>query len=283
MPPPENDIWTRAARDADVTVELPGGVPMFFRRIPAGSFLMGSRGYSLDEEPRHRVVITRDFYLGTFPVTQEQYRAVASRCPELKENPDPSYFKGARRPVEQVSWDDVCAFCAWLQAWEELPKTIAEVRLPTEAEWEYACRAGTDTEYYNGDGEAAMAEVAWCAKDSSMPTHPVGERPETHPFGVYGMHGDVWEWCRDVYRADAYRRHVDVVLDPVELPGADDYCNRVTRGGSWYFISLGCCAACRSWRRRGDRVRIIGFRVCLVRDPASTAAAERRDPEGEVR
>ena len=149
-------VWDQAARHADLTLTLPGGVPMFFRRIPAGSFQMGSRVVSPVEEPLHRVVITRDFFLGTFVTTQEQYQAVAKRCPALENAPDPSYFKGLRLPVERVSWLDATAFCEWLTGWNGLPPEIATARLPTEAEWEYACRAGTDTDYYTGDGETAL-------------------------------------------------------------------------------------------------------------------------------
>jgi formylglycine-generating enzyme required for sulfatase activity len=121
----QRTVWEQAARDADLTLELPGGVPMFFRRIPAGDFLMGSRGYALEEEPIHRVIIPHDFYLGTFVVTQEQYRAVASRCQALKGSANPSHFKGLRRPVEQVSWLDATAFCDSLGGSAKLPKGIA--------------------------------------------------------------------------------------------------------------------------------------------------------------
>src|SRR5208283_3530718 len=109
-----------------------------------------------------------------------------------------------RRPVEQVNWNDATAFCEWLTEWKGLPKEIATVRLPTEAEWEYACRAGADTDYYNGDGEAALAEVAWYDGNSGNYTHPVDERSESHPFGLHGMHGNVWEWCQDVFDPNAY-------------------------------------------------------------------------------
>ena len=107
---------------------------MHFRRIPAGSFRMGSRGISGREEPIHRVVIKHEFYLGTFVVTQEQYRAVATRCPALKKTSELSQFKGPRRPVESVSWHDATAFCEWLTGWKGRPKDITAARLPIEAE-----------------------------------------------------------------------------------------------------------------------------------------------------
>jgi formylglycine-generating enzyme required for sulfatase activity len=121
MPTPDNKselpVWEEARRDSDLTLELPGGVPMFFRKIPAGKFRMGSRGGRLNEEPVHEVVIAKEFYLGTFVVTQEQWRAVAKKCPALKKRTEPSNLKGDRRPVENVSWDDANAFCEWLVKW----------------------------------------------------------------------------------------------------------------------------------------------------------------------
>lgn len=167
-------VWETAAQHADLTLALPGGVHMFFRRIPAGAFRMGSRGVYSDAEPIHRAVIQREFYLGTFVVTQEQYRAVARQCMALKQSPDPSDFKGDRHPVEQVSWHDATAFCQWLTDWEGLPEDVIAVRLPTEAEWEYACRAGSDTGYYNGDGAAALAEVGWYDGNSGRTHAPCG-------------------------------------------------------------------------------------------------------------
>ncbi|HRZ36450.1 MAG TPA: formylglycine-generating enzyme family protein [Candidatus Paceibacterota bacterium] len=188
VPHQSRSIGDRAAEDADRVIVLPGNVPMFFRGISPGIFLMGSRGPYADEEPAHRVVIPREFYLSTFAVTQEQYRAVATQCPALRKTPEPSHYKGLRRPVENVSWFDASAFCEWLAKWEGLPDDITDVRLPTEAEWEYACRGqkdvslGRDTEFYNGDGEAALAEVGWYSANSGGETHPVdepaGERPD---------------------------------------------------------------------------------------------------------
>jgi formylglycine-generating enzyme required for sulfatase activity len=279
------DNWAKAAAEPDFPLALPGGVTMLFRRIPAGNFVMGSRGHYSDEEPRHRVVIARDFYLGKFVVTQEEWAAVAHECPELRDKADPSHFKGQRRPVEQVSWDDACAFCAWLQAWEDLPKGNAEVRLPTEAEWEYACRAGTETEYYNGEGEAALAEVAWFEENSGDETHSVDELPETHPWGLQGMHGNVWEWCRDYYRTGAYRMRVDGTVNPEErkCESGEQYPRRVVRGGARGHPADGCRSTCRYWRGPFVRAMGGGFRVCLVRGPAGTVPAERRDPEGEAR
>ncbi len=285
----ELSVWEQARRDSDLTLELPGGVLMFFRKIPAGRFRLGSRGYDPTEEPVHEVVITQDFYLGTFVVTQEQWRAVAKKCPALKKQTDPSDFKGDRRPVEQVSWLDADAFCAWLAGWNGLPDDIREVRLPTEAEWEYACRAWTETEYYNGDGESALAEVAWYDANSGNKTHPVDERREEHPFGLYGMHGNVWEWCQDVYDEKAYRKcedgweavewRVDDAGEDAEFYNEEDrrrgMARRVLRGGSWSDPAGVCRSAFRLRSRPGERFRLCGFRVCLVLGPSLQTASRK--------
>lgn len=281
-------VWDQAARDADLTLTLPGGISMFFRRIPAGNCRIGSRGVYPDEEPIHRVVIPREFFLGTFVVTQEQYRAVATRCPALKKEPDPSNFKGPRRPVENVSWHDATAFCDCLTGWKGLARGITAVRLPTEAEWEYACRGRSDTEYYNGDGEAALAEVAWYDGNSGNETHAVDERAESHLFGLHGIHGNVWEWCQDVFDANAYRKRVDGwAAEEWTLPDAGDDAHywsdedlkagknrsRVLRGGSWNDTAWICRSASRLGGRPDALLRRLGFRVCLVRGPAAGRGA----------
>jgi formylglycine-generating enzyme required for sulfatase activity len=282
------NVWNQAARDADLTLALPGGVPMFFRRIPTGRFRMGARGESFDEEPIHRVIVSQEFFLGTFVVTQEQYQAVATRCPALKKEADPSHFKGPRRPVEQVSWHDATAFCEWLTAWNGLPKGITAAHLPMEAEWEYACRGGTETEYYPGDGGAALAEAAWYDGNAGNETHPVDERAEAHPFGLHGMHGNVWEWCRDVFDANAFRKRADsweAKEWTLEDAGNDAHYwsdedreaaknqTRVLRGGSWFVTARFCRSASRDWSWPDVRNWYFGFRVCLVRGPAAGRGA----------
>jgi formylglycine-generating enzyme required for sulfatase activity len=267
-----SSVWQRAARDADLTLELPGDVPMFFRRIPAGSFRMGSRGYFAREEPVHHVQITQDFYLGTFPVTQEQYQAVAELCSKIKGS-DPSGFKGPRRPVENVNWHEASGFCHWLTEQNDLP-TGFEVLLPTEAQWEYACRAGSETEYYRGDGEEALAEIGWFDENSDNETHDVDERSESHPFGLFGMHGNVWEWCRDAWDEQAYRQRPDGVCNP-ECAGEGANRQRVLRGGSWILTADWCRSAYRVRREAVGRFGYGGFRVCLVRSPATASGAEK--------
>jgi formylglycine-generating enzyme required for sulfatase activity len=205
---------------ASGTTDPPGtitnSIGMALVPIPAGEFRMGSPGFDPDayddEKPQHPVRITRPFYLGACPVTQAEYQAVMGA--------NPSYFKEQpENPVETVSWYDAVRFCNSLSEREDLRPffTIegervtvpdwggAGYRLPTEAEWEYACRAGTPTRYSFGDDPAALGDHAWYSENSASTTHPVRQK---HPnsWGLYDMHGNVWEWCWDVWDAEYYRQ-----------------------------------------------------------------------------
>ena len=257
-------------------IELAPGISMSFQVIPPVavqeaalaegkplSFLMGSRGYSR-EEPRHRVVIPRPFYLGTFPVTQEEFSCFR---PQHR-----NHFHGKpRHPVESVGWDDAQGFLKWLNGKRKLPDGL-KARLPCEAEWEYACRAGTDTEYYNGDGEGALRQVGWYGESWQIGgTHAVGEKNEEHPWGLHDMHGNVWEWCEDVWDAKAYAKRrgcwmarawsdADAGADAERV---DDMPLRVMRGGSWNNDPDWCRAAFRGRRHPGLRNWFHGFRVFL--------------------
>ena len=281
--------WSQLAKEPDYELALPGGLVMLFRRIPRGSFLMGSRGYNLPEEPQHRVIMPQEFYLGKYVVTQAEYAGVVKNLPSLSGlDSDPSHFKGERRPVEQVSWDDAAAWLDGLRNWAGFSKEVVEFRLPTEPEWEYACRAGRDTEYYNGDGEAALSEVGWFDGNSESRTHDVDERVELHLAGLQGMHGNVWEWCGDVWDGNACRKRpngwvsrtwdlADAGADathyyePLKLGEAPD---RVLRGGSWIDFARLCRSAFRLRYGAVDRVDYVGFRVCLVRGPSPASQTE---------
>ena len=198
-----------------------------------------------NEHPAHKVTLTQPFYMGKYVVTQEQYQAVTGATP--------SQFKGKDIPVEQVSWDDAQAFCKKLA--EQTKQTI---RLPTEAEWEYSCRAGTRTTYYSGDTESDLARVAWYSANSKNTTHPVGQK-EANAFGLYDMHGNVWQWCQDWYGEDYYGKSV------VENPqGPDQDTVRLLRGGSWNERPMICRSAFRCVGGPGDRYNGIGFRVVVV-------------------
>jgi uncharacterized protein (TIGR02996 family) len=233
---------------------------MEFVRIPAGSFLMGAApgepGAHPDEGPQHPVTLTRPFWLGRFAVTQQQYHEVM--------NANPSSFQGQLRPVEQVSYLDALEFC------QRLGNGLAEksagrtYRLPTEAEWEHACRAGTFTAYHTGPWHSM--ELMNCQKrfSTSDPerilldrTADVGSYPP-NAFGLYDMHGNVWEWCSDWYDAEAYH---GPVVDPVGPPSGS---GRVVRGGCWEAIGSYCRAAKRHGTGETSLSRYRGFRVVLV-------------------
>ena len=220
--------------------EITNSIGMRLKLIPAGEFLMGSPWTEAgreDDEKQHRVRITKPFYLGVYEVTQDEYERVMGK--------NPSKFKGARLPVEMVSWDEAVEFCRRLS---ELPaeESAGHVyRLPTEAEWEYACRAGTATAYSFGDSESALGEYAWYEGNSGNMTHPVGEK-QANGFGLYDMHGNVWEWCSDWYGYS----WGDDVFDP---QGPTKGSHRVDRGSSWNDTPANVRSAFRSFLWEGIR------------------------------
>ena len=254
------------------------GLEMAFRIIPAGSFRMGSRGYSADEEPIHRVRIPRPFWMAETPVTRAQW-ALWTRAENIKHE---NHFKDRPdHPAENLDWRQAMAFCAWLGRGRaaELPEGLPLASLPTEAEWEYACRAGTDTDYYAGDGEAALAEAGWFGEPwGSGSTHPVG-RKRINASQLYDLHGNVWEWCHDAWGENAYRVHADGDPDPGWTYRLKDWHSglqktmfdhtRVLRGGSWNIGATYCRSAESTWFKPFDRAGDFGFRVCLVGDPAA--------------
>lgn len=244
-------------------LDLGNGVEMSFQLIPAGSFRMGSRGEHHDEEPRHLVQITQPFYLGTFPVTQQQFAV-------WKAEHENHFANNPRHPAENMDWHEAAQYCSWLTAnfSNQVPAGYA-AGLPTEAQWEYACRAGTETEYYSGDGEAALAEAGWYSENSESQTQPVGQL-KANEFGLYDMHGNVDEWCSDAWDEHAYKKRVNGVCDPF-IDGKKD-ADRVIRGGSWYGSPGYCRSAFRNWWRPVDRGRGQGFRVCLFLGPCPDQA-----------
>ncbi len=262
--------------DPQLSITLPNNVEMTFQLIPPGEFWMGSRGYRKDEEPLHLVHITQPFYMGTFPVTQRQF---ATFRPDHE-----NHFSGekfADHPAGQVDWHEALEFCQWLNenGRDEIPAGFTPT-LPSEAQWEYGCRAGTDTEYYTGDGAAALATAGWYDGNSEGSTQRVGEL-QPNAFGLYDMHGNVWEWCRDAWDAHAYKRRSDGVCDPEVTSDADT--DRVFRGGGWCISSGFCRAAYRYWGRPDNRVRYHGFRVCLVSGPCPVSPAAEPASEAGAR
>jgi formylglycine-generating enzyme required for sulfatase activity len=200
--------------------------------------------------------------MGKFAVTQEQWREIA-KLPKvnLDLNPDPSYFKGKKRPVEWVSWDEAVEFCDRLSR-----KTGKSYRLPTEAEWEYACRAGTETPFYFG--ETITSELVNYHGNYTYANAPKGNcRGQTidvgsfspNAFGLYDMHGNVWEWCADLWHGNYERAPADGRI--WEMESDQDDSPRLLRGGSWYGNPRYCRSAIRLRFRRDLRFNYVGFRV----------------------
>jgi formylglycine-generating enzyme required for sulfatase activity len=298
------------AKPAHAMEQITNSIGMKLTRIPAGEFLMGSgesadetaaffqktygwtvKGYYIgDDRPQHRVRITRPFYLGTYHVTRGQFRRFVEEAGyKTDAEKDPKGGRGMRgtkaeyspefnwrntgfpqtdeHPVVIVSWNDAVAFCQWLSRKEG--KTY---RLPTEAEWEYACRAGTTTRYSSGDDPETLVQVANVAdatfaekfsdssyhiraRDGYLFTAPVGQfRPNA--FGLYDMHGNASQWCADRYGANYY------AASPVADPAGPDSGNvRVIRGGSWGVWPVGARSADRKRDAPDDRMAGMGFRV----------------------
>ena len=217
------------------------GVGMVLMPVPAGEFTMGSKEHRF-EVPAHKVKITKAFLIGATEVTQAQWKAV------MGENT--SVFKGDDLPVENVSWEECQTFLKKLS--EKEGKTY---RLPTEAQWEYACRAGSGKRYSFGDDAAELGDHAWYDTNSDTQTHPVGLKKPSD-WGLYDMYGNVSEWCQDTYAAYEDKEQTDP--SGPEKPG-----QRVVRGGAWYNLSNLCRSAVRGARRPGDRY-YFGLRVVLV-------------------
>ncbi|WP_042695957.1 formylglycine-generating enzyme family protein [Azospirillum sp. B506] len=249
------------ARNAADTIT--NGIGMEFRLIPAGSFLMGSPDSDREardfEKPQHSVTISRPFYLARHEVTQAQWEAVMGSNPYTLDRSNPYYgLPGMAERITRpdhpatVSWNDAQRFIARLNGREGGNR----YRLPTEAEWEYAARAGTTTAYSFGDNAAALGRYAWYGEDfATGGTHPVG-RKAPNPWGLYDIHGNAWEWVRDWYDPAYYAN--SPATDP---QGPEQGAERVVRGGSWH-------ATATSWRtafRRGYvpdyRGISIGFRL----------------------
>ena len=280
FPPAWAGGWGEDVRGVYAELLL-GGVVLELRWISPGNFLMGSpedeAGRWADEGPQHLVTLTRGFWLGATPCTQEQWQAVIGK--------NPSESQGQRRPVENVRWNDAAEFCGNLTRLAResgaMPADF-EFRLPTEAEWEYACRAGT-TSAFNDESnctkpegkDPALERLGWYDQNSGNETHPVGEKsPNT--WGLYDMHGNVWEWCAD-YWADRYS--AEAQTDPT---GPKEGAGRVVRGGSSWIVAGGCRSACRGGREPGDRGWNRGFRLAAGQPVGSGATgleaggAERR-------
>ena len=218
--------------------------------IHPGSFTMGSPDDEVGRvrnETSHEVTLSKSYYLGANEVTQGEYEKVMGA--------NPNNFKGSKNPVETVSWDDSVSFCKKLSEMPEEKAAGRSYRLPTEAEWEYACRAGSTTSYSFGETAESLGEYAWFGEGREGKTHPVGLK-KPNRWGLYDMHGNVWEWCQD-WLGDY---PPDASTDP-QGPNGGSF--RVYRGGCWSDVAGYCQSA---YRRRNDpsvRYNFLGFRVAL--------------------
>jgi formylglycine-generating enzyme required for sulfatase activity len=238
--------WKESASRGDYTED--GGVGLGLRMVwvKPDSFRMGSpeseEGRYSDEGPVHDVTLD-GFWLGKHEVTQAQYEAVTGK--------NPSHFKGASLPVETVRWDDAMDFCRRLSQ-----RTGKTYTLPSEAQWEYACRAGSQTRFCFGDSDSGLDAYAWYSGNSGSKTHPVGEK-SPNAWGLHDMHGNVWEWCSDwdgPYSSGSVRNPT----------GPSDGSDRVLRGGGWGGSPQGCRSAYRYGYTPGDSYVFLGFRVLAV-------------------
>jgi formylglycine-generating enzyme required for sulfatase activity len=234
---------------------------MRFVLIPSGRFLMGEEGADMNEvfgeSPVHEVIISQPFYLGMTEVTQREFEQI------LMSN---SEFIDPDRPVERISWHDVQRFIDLLN--EREPDRL--YRLPTEAEWEYAARAGSTTPFFFGDDPAELSRYAWCDRNSSQ-TQPVALKAP-NPWGLYDVYGNVWEWVSDWF--DPFYYQVSELVDP---QGPSEGLDRGARGGAWDWEPQYCRSAHRNyekplyaWSDRGH----LGFRLVLEVDPRSLQMAE---------
>lgn len=238
---------------------------MKFVWLPPGTFRMGSPPHEEqrgEDEGEHEVTLTRGFYLGVHPVTQAQWRAVMGS--------NPSQFQGDDRPVERVSWKDCREYCNRLAAMDGKP-----YRLPTEAEWEFACRAGTTTPFsfgknispeqvnYDGNYPYFRGRKGLNRKETTS----VGMFPP-NDWGLHDMHGNVWEWC-----ADWYASYPDATVDDPQ--GPIDREARVARGGAWFHEAGRCRSACRFNFAPEERRKDVGFRVCVGQEAVANQPGSR--------
>lgn len=230
------------------TLILPGNVPLVMVWIPRGTFMMGrysgEQDSFSDEDPQHPVTVP-GFWMGKYEVTQAQWEAVMGT--------NPSYFSGENRPADGVSWDLAKSFITALNSY-----TGKTFRLPSEAEWECACRAGTTTRYYWGD-DASYTQIgsyAWWDGNSGTQTHDVGGKL-ANAFALYDMNGNVWEWCED----DDHSSYTGAPTDGSAWVDSPRGPGRVLRGGGWYSFDYYCRSASRINAYPSYTSHIIGFRL----------------------
>jgi formylglycine-generating enzyme len=230
--------------------------------IPAGAFAMGSYDgddNEYDDERPVSVSLTCAFWLGAYPVTQAEWRSVMRTAPWSGVE---SVREGEDFPATCVSWDEAAEFCQQFTTTERERQRLSagwKYDLPTEAQWEYACRAGTPTRFSFGDQDCELLEYGWFVRNAyfadELYAHRVGQK-KPNPWGLFDMHGNVWEWCRDWYRSD-----LPGGIDPEVSAEAR---SRVARGGCWDFPARFCCSADRGWFPPDYKFDHLGFRVAAV-------------------
>lgn len=245
-------LGTAASEDAKsskkLAVDLGGGVKLDLIMVPGGEFTMGDN----ESKPAHAVKISQPFYLAAYEVTQAQWEAVMGH--------NPSRFKGARNPVERVSWEDCQEFIEKLNAkvTATTETKAGKFALPTEAQWEYACRAGSKTHYCCGADKPGLLDYGWHVKNGQSKTHPVGEK-KPNAWGFYDMHGNVAEWCQDWYDRQYYEK------SPTDDPsGPTAGTARVIRGGFWGASAWRSRSGYRDHNSPRRFGRHLGLRVCLI-------------------
>ena len=305
------------AKKIGVPVEYTNSIGMKFVLIPPGEFMMGGTPAEIaahlneikadsqwqeriqSEAPQHKVVLTRPIYLGVHEVTQKEYETIketnpAHFSPSGAGQAAVANLDTQNHPVEKVSWNQAIDFCAKLNETENvkpysirLGKVVVPLigdgyGLPTEALWEYACRAGSPTKFWMGDVEADLSRVSWFDQNSGGRTHAVGEFP-ANPFGLHDLHGNVWEWVQDVWESKYYSRFsetpaINPLASPSDIPDFPDIPEtprRVVRGGGFGDPAWFCRSSCRHAFDPAQRYLALGFRVSLTVDVVKAAIAKR--------
>ena len=302
--PASANSWPAYAPPPAIAVEYENSIGMKFRLIPPGEFLMGSTPEEIEaalvvagedqtwrerinsEAPQHKVILTQPVYVGVTEVTQAQYEQVMGTNPShfsaTGEGKDAvATLETGNLPVETVSWNDAAEFCIKLSQQEELKpfyfrsgQTVTPLegtgyRLPTEAEWEYACRAGTTSRFWSGDEDNDLFVAGWFSGNSGGRTHVVGEL-RSNPFGLSDVHGNAWEWVQDNWYPAFYARFKeDAAINPSIAFSAGS--QRVLRGGGWLHFPSDCRSSGRHATHPTNRHNTIGFRVVLVADSVRDA------------